>query len=84
MLRKIIKYTLRTLIVILLAVLLAPALLYVPAVQDFIRGKAVGYASEALGMDLSVGRIRLAFPLDGKRHGIVLAVFQKTDRIVEV
>lgn len=63
MLRKIIKYTLRTLIVILLAVLLAPALLYVPAVQDFIRGKAVGYASEALGMDLSVGRIRLAFPL---------------------
>lgn len=63
MLRKIVKYTLRTLIVILLAVLLAPALLYVPAVQDFIRGKAVGYASEALGMDLSVGRIRLAFPL---------------------
>ena len=63
MLRKIIKYTLRTLLVILLAVLLAPALLYVPAVQDFIRGKAVGYASEALGMDLSVGRIRLAFPL---------------------
>ena len=32
MLRKIVKYTLRTLIVILLAVLLAPALLYVPAV----------------------------------------------------
>ena len=63
MLRKIVKYTLRTLIFILLAVLLAPTLLYVPAVQDFIRGKAVGYASEALGMDLSVGRIRLAFPL---------------------
>ena len=63
MLRKIVKYTLRTLIVILLAVLLAPTLLYVPAVQDFIRGKAVGYASEALGMDLSVSRIRLAFPL---------------------
>lgn len=48
MLKKIVKYTLRTLLVILLAALLIPALLYVPAVQDFIRGKAVGYASEAL------------------------------------
>ena len=62
MLKKIVKYTLRTLLVLLL-VLLIPALLYIPAVQDFIRGKAVGYASEALGMELSVGRIRLAFPL---------------------
>lgn len=63
MLKKIVKYTLRTLLVALLLVLLIPALLYIPAVQDFIRGKAVGYASEALGMELSVGRIRLAFPL---------------------
>ena len=58
MLKKIVKYTLRTLLVILLAALLIPALLYVPAVQDFIRGKAVGYASEALGMELSVGPTR--------------------------
>ena len=63
MLKKIVKYTLRTLLVVLLLVLLIPALLYIPAVQDFIRGKAVGYASGALGMELSVGRIRLAFPL---------------------
>ena len=63
MLKKIVKYTLRTLLVVLLLMLLIPALLYIPAVQDFIRGKAVGYASEALGMELSVGRIRLAFPL---------------------
>ena len=63
MLKKIVKYTLRTLLVVLLLVLLIPALLYIPPVQDFIRGKAVGYASEALGMELSVGRIRLAFPL---------------------
>ena len=33
--------------------------------------------------DFRFNQIRLAFPLDGKRHGIVLAVFQKTDRIVE-
>ena len=63
MLKKILKYTLRTLLVILLLVLLVPALLYIPVVQDFIRGKAADYASRALGMDLSVERIRLTFPL---------------------
>lgn len=63
MLKKILKYTLRTLLVILLVLMLIPALLYIPAVQDFVRAKAVGYASRALGMDLSVERIRLSFPL---------------------
>ena len=43
--------------------MLVPALLYIPAVQDFVRGKAVGYASRTLGMDLSVERLRLSFPL---------------------
>ncbi|MFQ7501920.1 MAG: hypothetical protein ACLRMJ_00025 [Alistipes finegoldii] len=55
MLKKILKYTFRTLLVILLVLMLVPALLYIPAVQDFVRGKAIGYASRTLGMDLSVG-----------------------------
>ena len=63
MLKKILKYTFRTLLVILLVLMLVPALLYIPAVQDFVRGKAVGYASRTLGMDLSVERLRLSFPL---------------------
>ena len=63
MLKKILKYTLRTLLVVAIVLLLACALLYIPAVQDFIRGKAVGYASRTLGMDVSVERIRLSFPL---------------------
>ena len=54
MLKKIMKHTLRTLAVLLLAVLLLPALLYVPAVQDLVRRKAAAYASQALGMELSV------------------------------
>ena len=40
MLKKILKYTFRTLLVILLVLMLVPALLYIPAVQDFVRGKA--------------------------------------------
>ncbi|MCD7795528.1 MAG: AsmA family protein, partial [Alistipes sp.] len=63
MLKKILKYTFRTLLVFLLVLMLIPALLYIPAVQDFVRGKAVAYASRTLGMDLSVERIRLSFPL---------------------
>ena len=63
MLKKILKYTLRTLLVLLVVLLLVPALLYVPAVQNLVRRRAVDYASRALGMDLSVERIRLAFPL---------------------
>lgn len=63
MLKKIAKYTLRTLLIILLVVVLLPALLYIPAVQNFVRARAEGYASEALGMELSVERLRLSFPL---------------------
>lgn len=38
-------------------------LLYVPGVQDFACRKAVGPISRALGMELSVGKLRLGFPL---------------------
>ena len=61
MLKKILKYTLRTLLVILLVLMLVPALLYIPAVQDFVRGKAVGYASRTLGKALSEARLGLSF-----------------------
>jgi AraC-like DNA-binding protein len=63
MLKKILKHTLRTLLIILLVLLLVPALIYVPAVQDLARRRAVAYASRTLGMEVSVERIRLAFPL---------------------
>ena len=63
MLKKILKYTFRTLLVILLVLMLVPALLYTPPVQDLVRGKAVGYATRTLGMVLPVERLRLSFPL---------------------
>ena len=63
MLNIILIHTLRTLLIILLVLLLVPALLYVPAVQDLARRRAVAYASRTLGMEVSVERIRLAFPL---------------------
>lgn len=73
--KKIVKYTFRTLLLLLLVALLLPALLYVPAVQDLVRRKAVAYASQTLGMELSVAQLRLAFPLrltvEGDRKSVV-------------
>lgn len=72
MLKKIMKHTLRTLAVLLLVALLLPALLYVPAVQDLVRRKAAAYASQTLGMELLVARLRLAFPLRLTVEGTLL------------
>lgn len=44
--------------------LLLMILLYVPPVQDFIRKEATSMASEATGLDISVRRIDLRFPLN--------------------
>lgn len=63
MIRKIVKYTLRVLAILLGVAVLLFAALYLPPVQDFIKGKAVAYVSEHFGMRLSVERLRLKFPL---------------------
>ena len=63
MARKIFKYILRILLIVSLLLILLSMLLYVPFIQNFIRGKAVAIVSEKTGMNLSVERIRLVFPL---------------------
>lgn len=50
--------------ILLLIVLLLPAALYIPWVQDKAREYACQWASEKTGMDISVGRVLLEFPLD--------------------
>ena len=66
--KKSIKYTLRwggaivatpIIIIILLAVLL-----YVPAVQNWAVHRVADYASEKTGMQISVERVHLQFPID--------------------
>lgn len=61
--RKIIKYTLRVPAILLGTVLLLLVALYLPPTQDFIKKKAVRYVSENLGIQLSMKRLRLKFPL---------------------
>ena len=61
--RKLLKYTFRILFALLLLLATGCVLLYIPAVQEFARQKALGPLSKALGMELSIGNIRLRFPL---------------------
>lgn len=61
--RKILKYLLRGLLLLVALLVLLPALLYVPGVQRWACTRAEESLSRTLGMELSVERIRLAFPL---------------------
>lgn len=39
-------------------------LIHIPPIQNFLVNTATRYASEATGMQISIGRISLSFPLD--------------------
>ena len=53
--------------------LLLAALLYVPFVQDFAVQQASAYASEQMGLDVPIDRLRLRFPLDLELAGLTVA-----------
>lgn len=57
-------------------------LLYVPPVQNLIRKQATAIASDATGMDISVERIDLRFPLNLLVRGVL--VVQPADSAVDV
>lgn len=57
-------------------------LLYVPPVQNFIRKQATAIASDATGMDISVERIDLRFPLNLLVRGVL--VVQPADNMVSI
>ena len=52
--------------------LVLACLLYVPGVQDFAVRRAASYASEQTGLDISLSRLRLRFPLDVELSGLVV------------
>lgn len=62
--------------------ILLMVLLYVPPVQDFIRRKATQVASEATGMQISVDRIDLRFPLNLLVRGV--SVVQPADSVAGI
>lgn len=59
-------------------------LLYLPPVQHWAVDKAAQVASESTGMDIRVGRIRLAFPLDLALEDVVARDSLRTDTLASV
>lgn len=67
------KYLKRIGIICLIPVVLTAlltVLLYLPPIQNWAVQKAARYTSEITGMEIGIGRIRLAFPLDLSLHQI--------------
>ncbi len=62
--RKVVKYSVWTVGVILLLPLLVLFLLYLPPVQDLVKDKALASVSERTGMVLEAGTFRFGFPLE--------------------
>lgn len=62
--KKIVKWVVLLLAIPFLLFVLLLALLYVPSIQNWAVGYATRYASQAIGMDVSVARVTLTFPLD--------------------
>ena len=56
-----VKWILLTPIILFITLMI---LLYIPAVQNLVCQKATKYASEAIGMDITIGRIDLRFPIN--------------------
>ena len=62
--KKVLKCVGITILVPILLFLLLAVLLYLPPVQNWAVKQVAAYASEKTGMDISVGHVRLEFPLD--------------------
>ena len=58
------RRTLKTLMWVMIVVLLMPVLLYIPFVQDAVVKIAENVVHKSTGMDVSIGKFRLKFPLD--------------------
>ena len=80
----ILRIILKTLLLLITTVVVLPialvAALYVPPIQHWAVQTAARYASEATGMDISIERLRIHFPLDIDLQGLVVA--EKGDTIV--
>ena len=68
--RKVMKIVGWTLGVLLALVVLLPLSLYIPWVQNVVKNYACEWASDATGMDISIERILIKFPLDVSVDGV--------------
>lgn len=80
--RKLVKWTGIILLSPVVLFVILSILLYIPPVQNFLVGKAVAIASEKTGMQISIARITLSFPLDLVVKGV--RVVSEKDTLLDV
>ena len=66
------RITLKTLMWILIFLLLIPVLLYVPPVQTFVKNIACNVVKKSTGMDISIDKFRLKWPVDVSIQGVTI------------
>ena len=62
--KRALKYIVRTLLAIVLLIVMLAASLYLPPVQRWAVNKLTAYIEEKTGLEVSIGSVHLAFPLD--------------------
>lgn len=73
MIKKILRYVGRVLLFLFILILLLPVLFYIPAIQNFLQREVTSWLSRKTEMSISIGHIRLAFPLDlGVENALIL------------
>ena len=70
MIKKLLKWGLAAVSIPLAIVGICASLLYIPVFQDWAVEKVSSYASEKTGMDISVDKVRLKFPLKLSVEGV--------------
>lgn len=80
--KKTLKWTVGIILTPILLFFILALLLYLPPVQNWAVGKVAAYASEKIGMGISVDRVRLVFPLDLGVYGFRMT--QQNDSLPQV
>lgn len=78
MIKKIFKWVGIVLLTPIILFIILFTLLYVPPIQNYLRGIATEYASEATGMKIGIERISLSFPLNLVVKGVDVVQEQDT------
>ena len=79
---KLMKYLLWLLLAPVGLFLTLMVLLYVPPVQNFVCDKAMSVVSESLGMNITIGRVDLRFPLNLLAHDV--QAVQERDTLLDI
>lgn len=80
--KRIIKLAVGIILTPILLFLILAILLYIPPIQNWAIKKVMSYASEQTGMEISIERVKLVFPLDLGVDGFLM--IQQNDSLPQV